>query len=88
MSTAIKLDSALVETARIYAQAAHRSTLEQIEHWATLGRIAEQNPDLPYDFIVGLLQSRAQAKAGDTGEFSFASCSISPSRPAAKLHRT
>jgi hypothetical protein len=34
MSTVIKLDSALVESARIYASAAHRSTPKQMEHWA------------------------------------------------------
>ncbi|SEB60055.1 ParD-like antitoxin of type II toxin-antitoxin system [Pseudomonas taetrolens] len=62
MSTAIKLDSALVESARIYASAAQRSIPKQIEHWATIGRIAEQNPELPYDFIVGLLQARAQLR--------------------------
>lgn len=71
MSTAIKLDSALVEAARIYASAAHRSTPKQIEHWATLGRIAEQNPELPYDFIIGLLQARAQVEAGDSSEYTF-----------------
>lgn len=71
MSTAVKLDSALVETARIYGEASHRSTSKQIEHWATLGRIAEQNPDLPYEFIIGLLQARAQVKAGDVSEYTF-----------------
>lgn len=71
MSTAIKLDSALVETARIYAAAAHRSTPKQIEYWATLGRISEQNPELPYDFIVGLLQARVQVKADDATEYTF-----------------
>lgn len=70
-STSIKLDSALVESARIYASAAHRSTQKQIEHWAVIGRIAEQNPDLPYDFIVGILQARAQVKAGDASEYAF-----------------
>ena len=71
MSTAIKLDDALVESARIYAEASHRSAPKQIEHWATLGRIAEQNPDLSYDFIIGLLRARAQAKAGEVSEYSF-----------------
>lgn len=71
MSIAVKLDSTLVESARIYGEASHRSTPKQIEHWATVGRIAEQNPDLPYDFIVGLLQARAQIKAGDVTEYSF-----------------
>ena len=33
MSTAIKLDDALVESARIYGEASHRSTPKQIEHW-------------------------------------------------------
>lgn len=69
MSTSIKLDDALVESARIYGEASHPSTPQQIEHWATLGRIAEQNPDLPYDFIVGLLRARAQVKEGDVNEY-------------------
>lgn len=71
MSTAIKLDDTLVEAARIYGEALHRSAPKQIEHWAMLGRIAEQNPDLPYDFIAGLLQARAQVKAGDVSEYKF-----------------
>jgi hypothetical protein len=33
----------------------NRSTPKQIEHWAKVGRIVEQNPDLTYDFIKGLL---------------------------------
>lgn len=71
MSTAIKLDSALIEIARIYAMAANRSIPKQIEHWATLGRIAEQNSELPYNFIEGLFQARAQVEAGDTTEYTF-----------------
>lgn len=71
MSTAIKLDDTLVEAARIYGEASHRSAPKQIEHWATLGRIAEQNPDLSYEFIIGLLQARAQVRAGDATEFTF-----------------
>ena len=71
MSTVIKLDSALVESARVYAAAAHRSTPQQIEHWATIGRITEQNPELSYDFIIGLLQARAQVKMGDASEYTF-----------------
>ena len=71
MKTTIKLDNALVEGARVYASAAHRSTPKQIEHWATIGRISEQNPELSYDFIIGLLQARAQVMAGDASEYTF-----------------
>jgi hypothetical protein len=71
MSTVIKLDCTLVESARIYASVAHRSTPKQIEHWATISRIAEQNPEPSYDFIIGLLQARAQVIAGDASEYKF-----------------
>lgn len=71
MSTAVKLDDALVESARIHGGASHRSTPKQIEYWATLGRLAEQNPDLSYEVIVGILRARAQAKAGEASEYKF-----------------
>lgn len=59
------------QRARIYSSAAHRSTPKQIEHWATLGRIAEQNPELSHEFIVGFLQAKAQVLAGDVSEYTF-----------------
>lgn len=71
MSTAVKLGDHLVETARIYGESACRSTPKQIEYWAKLGRIAEQNPDLPFEFILGILEARAQIKAGDVTEYRF-----------------
>jgi len=71
MSTAIKLDDNLIEAARIHGEAESRSAPKQIEYWARLGRIAEQNPDLPFEFIVGLLRAKAQVKAGETSEYRF-----------------
>ena len=71
MSTAVKLDDALVVSARIHGEASHRSTSKQIEYWATLGRLAEQNPDLSYEIIVGILRARAQAKAGEVSAYKF-----------------
>lgn len=66
-TTTVGLDRALVDSARIHAE----STRKQIEYWAMLGRLAEQNPDLPHDFLVGLLQARAQVKVGDVSEYSW-----------------
>lgn len=71
MSTAVKLDDALVESARIHGEASHRSTPKQIEYWATLGRIAEQNPDMSHEFIVGILRARAQVRASEVSEYKF-----------------
>ena len=71
MRTTIKLDNALVESARVYASASHRSSPKQIEHWATIGRISQQNPELSYDFIIGLLQARDRVMAGEASEYTF-----------------
>ena len=51
MSTAsIRLDQELIEKASIMAKALNRSTPKQIEHWAKIGEMMEDNPDLPYEF--------------------------------------
>jgi hypothetical protein len=47
MPIAIKLSDLLIEDAKTYAQAMHRSVPKQIEYWACLGKVAEENPDLP-----------------------------------------
>ncbi|PQQ34980.1 hypothetical protein CE143_10055 [Photorhabdus luminescens] len=31
---------------------------KQIEHWTKIGRIAEDNPDLPYSFILDSLLAK------------------------------
>ena len=47
MATSIRLDDDFVSDVKFHADAASRSIPEQIEHWAKIGRIAEDNPDLP-----------------------------------------
>jgi hypothetical protein len=49
MGVAINLDTQLVNTAKAYSTAQSRSVPKQIEHWAKIGRIAEENPDQPGD---------------------------------------
>lgn len=64
MAKSIQLDESLVQNARVYAEANHRSLPKQIEHWAQIGRIVEDNPDLPYGFIRDSLTATAEADAG------------------------
>lgn len=71
MSKAIKLSETLIHEAAIYAKAQHRSTPKQIEHWARMGKIAEENPDMPYSFIQGLLIAVEEVKAGEVSEYEF-----------------
>ena len=64
MATSVRLDDEFVSEAQVYAEAQKRSVPKQIQYWAEIGRIAEDNPDLPYDFIKDVLTASTEAKAG------------------------
>ncbi|MDO9048168.1 MAG: hypothetical protein Q7U66_10590 [Methylobacter sp.] len=51
MSVNVKLSENLVEQAKHHAQIQHRSAPKQIEYWSQIGKIAEENPDLPFSMI-------------------------------------
>ncbi len=70
--TAINLDKQFISEARIYSKAQSRSVPKQIEHWAKIGRIAEDNPDLTYAQIRSILLGMEDVKAGRTMEFQYA----------------
>jgi AraC-like DNA-binding protein len=46
MPSVVKLSDDHINEARPYATAMHRSIPKQIEHWARLGKAAEENPDV------------------------------------------
>ena len=71
MSKAIKLPDQLVADATRYAKIFHRSPPKQIEHWATIGRVAEENPDLPLRFVNDVLVGLEEAESGDLSEYQF-----------------
>ena len=60
----VKLSKALVELARTCAAVQHRSVSEQIEHWARMGKIVEENPDLPFSLIRDILVADQEAASG------------------------
>ena len=60
MGQPVKLSDELVLDARLTGEIAERSLAGQIEYWAKLGRAAEDNPDLPIDFIKDILASKGQ----------------------------
>jgi ParD-like antitoxin of type II ParDE toxin-antitoxin system len=72
MTTAsIRLDGDLVEKAAIMAKALNRSTPKQIEHWAKIGEIMEDNPDLSYDFVRQAVIAKAEKEAGKLEGYEF-----------------
>ena len=61
-SKAIKLPGDIISDANKYAAVYSRSVPKQIEHWIKIGRISEENPDLPYNFIKDILFSLEETK--------------------------
>ena len=70
-SVSVRLDGELVEKAGIIAKALNRSTPKQIEHWAKIGEIMEDNPDLPYEFVKQAIIAQAEKEAGKLENYDF-----------------
>lgn len=64
MSTAIKISTKIANEAKITAKITRRSMAGQIEYWAGIGKIAEDNPDLSFLVIKDILLGREQLEAG------------------------
>jgi hypothetical protein len=71
MSVALKLSDELIDLAKPHAAAMHRSIPKQIEYWARLGKVVEDNPELPLQFIQETLLGLEEAKAGQTSDYKF-----------------
>jgi hypothetical protein len=71
MSQSIKLSDDLLSDARRYAVLSSRSVPKQIEYWSRIGKIAEENPDLPFAFIQAALLSKQEAGDGLLTDYRF-----------------
>lgn len=60
VSMTIKLSDGLINEAKRYAAVYSRSIPKQIEYWSRIGKIAEENPDLPYSFIQQILLAQQE----------------------------
>lgn len=63
MGISIRISEAIYNDAKKVARAEYRSISRQIEFWASLGKCALDNPDLPIEFIKALLVSKNQDHA-------------------------
>jgi len=68
MAVNVKLSDTQVEQARVHGQVQHRSVPKQIEYWSQIGKIAEENPDLPFSLIRDILIARQETA---TEEYRF-----------------
>ena len=70
MST-VKLSDNIISEAKVMSKALNRSLAGQIEHWAKIGRLAEENPNLTYEFIKNILIAQQEAAAGKFEPYEF-----------------
>lgn len=73
MPMSVKLSDELIQQARQYGNVYQRSIPKQIEYWSRIGKISEENPDLPYSFIKEILLAKQEAESGDVTPYEFGS---------------
>jgi hypothetical protein len=71
MAIAVKLSGRIVTAAQTMSKVLNRSVPGQIEYWAKLGKLAEENPDLNYGLIKDIMIAKQELKNGETEPYNF-----------------
>ncbi len=71
MSTAVRISEELIDEAKVFSKVESRSVTGQIEHWAKIGKIAEENPDSTFNLIKELLIGIEELDSGRGIEYKF-----------------
>lgn len=71
MPVAMKISDELVNDAKPYAVAEHRSIPKQIEYWARIGKAVTDNPELPVAIVREILLAQQEHLAGQSSEYKF-----------------
>ncbi|NCC60410.1 MAG: hypothetical protein EOM12_05625 [Verrucomicrobiae bacterium] len=69
MTIAVRVSDKLVKQARLISAVDNRSVTGQIEHWAKIGRCAEENPELTYGLIKDILIGIEELDQGECSEY-------------------
>lgn len=59
----IRLSEELKKRIEIKAKRSHRNFTNQVEDYLRIALIAEDNPDLPFEFIRDILEAKAEKEA-------------------------
>jgi hypothetical protein len=71
MASAVKLSDELIQSAKVHGKVMQRSATGQIEYWARIGKLMEENPDLPFSFVRDTLIGLEEVKTGKLTEYKF-----------------
>jgi hypothetical protein len=71
MSTAVRISGKLMCDAKLYGKVDNRSITGQVEHWAKIGKIVEENPDLTYSLVKDMLIGLEELEQEETSGYTF-----------------
>jgi len=71
MPKAVRISDDLARNAGTFSKVEHRSLAGQIEHWARIGKCAEENPDLTYAMIKEIFIGIEELNQGEKTEYQF-----------------
>lgn len=71
MASAVRISENLVREAKLMSSIDNRSVTGQIEHWAKIGKCAEENPNLTYSLIKEILIGIEELNQGEDSEYRF-----------------
>lgn len=71
MDIAITIPDTLVAVAQQHAAASQRTLSQQIVYWINFGKLAEDNPELPFTFLQEVLLAREEAMIGEVEPYEF-----------------
>ena len=71
MTTAVRVSDKLMKEARLVSAVDNRSVTGQIEHWAKIGKCAEETPELTYSLIKDILVGAEELDQGESSEYEF-----------------
>ena len=71
MASAVRISENLVREAKLMSSIDNRSVTGQIEHWAKIGKCAEENPNLTYSLIKEILIGIEELNQGEASEYRF-----------------
>ena len=71
MTSAVRISDKLVRDAKLFSRIDNRSVTGQIEHWARIGKCAEENPDLTYSLIKEILIGLEELDQRESSEYKF-----------------
>ena len=73
MMSSIRISEQIFHEAQICGKVYNRSVPKQIEFWSRIGKLAEENPDLRYDDLIGILMALEEKKLNLVEKYKFSS---------------